>query len=80
MAEAANPAAARHVLEQAAEVGFSVDQEIGSAAVVFPRDMSLDSPLLSNALSVAVAAGIVTEDEAAALTQTSARQRRPVRH
>ena len=32
--------------------------------MVFPRDMLLDSPLLSNALSAAVAAGIVTEDEA----------------
>jgi ubiquinone/menaquinone biosynthesis C-methylase UbiE len=65
LSRAANPSAARHIPQQAAEVGFVNDQDIGSAAVVFPRDMLVDSPLLRNSLAEAVAAGVVTEEEAA---------------
>ena len=65
VAKAANPFAARHVPHQAAGVGFVNDQDIGSAAVVFPRDMVEDSPLLRSSLAEALAVGVLDEEEAA---------------
>src|SRR5919107_1623142 len=65
LSKAANPCAARHIPQQAVEVGFVNDQDIGSTAVVFPRDMLVDSPLLRNGLADALAAGVLTEEEAA---------------
>ena len=64
LSKAANPSAARHVPRQAADVGFLIDEDIGSVALIFPRDMLLHSPLLRHALSEAVAAGVLTEAEA----------------
>ena len=65
LSKAANPSAARYIPQQAAEVGFVIDQDIGSAAVVFPRDMLVDSPLLRTGLAEARDAGVLTEQEAA---------------
>jgi ubiquinone/menaquinone biosynthesis C-methylase UbiE len=64
LSKAANPSAARHVPQQAAGAGFVVDEDIGSVALIFPRDMLLDSPLLHHGLGEAVAAGVLTQAEA----------------
>ena len=64
VSKAANPFAARHIPLQATGVGFVIDPDIGSAAVVFPRDMLEDSPLLRSSLAEALAAGVLDEEEA----------------
>jgi hypothetical protein len=46
------------------QAGFVVDEDIGSEAVVFPRDMLVATHLLRNALDESVAAGALTAEEA----------------
>ena len=65
-ARTANPYAARNVPRQAIAAGLIVEPDVGSAALVMPREASLDQSLIAIVAAQAVADGTVTPAEAEA--------------
>ena len=61
-----NPYAARNLPRQAMTAGFTVDPDIGSAALLFPQDVLVEAPRLREAGAVAVAEGSLDAHEVAA--------------
>src|SRR5215218_2539743 len=64
MSNLPNPRSARHIPAQAMRAGFTVDPDIGSAALIFPPRVLLDSPLITGAADTAVATGSLGREEA----------------
>jgi len=67
-----NPYAARHLPRQAMAAGFTVDPDIGSAALVFPQAILEEAGRLRQAGAAAVADGTLSVDEV--VTAVSAQQ------
>jgi ubiquinone/menaquinone biosynthesis C-methylase UbiE len=66
MGQLANAAAARHIPRQAMAAGLVVDPDIGSSAVIYPRELLVDFPMLRMAAEQAVLDGTITREQAAA--------------
>lgn len=64
MSQLANPMAARHLPRQAMAAGLDVDPDIGSSALVYPREVLVDSRLSRLAADQAVADGTITRAQA----------------
>ena len=64
MGQMASPRVARHIPRKAMAAGLAVDADIGSSAVVFPRELLLDFPMLRLAADQAVADGLITRQQA----------------
>ena len=67
-----NPYAARHLPRQAMTAGFTVDPDIGSAALLFPQEILEEAARLRQAGAAAVADGTLSVDEV--VTALSAQQ------
>jgi SAM-dependent methyltransferase len=64
MGQVANPRAARLIPQQAMQAGFTVDGDIGSAALVMPPREVLKAPLVRVAAQQAVSDGTLSQAEA----------------
>lgn len=62
--QVANPNSARNIPRQAMTAGFTLEPDIGSAALVFPPKLLLEAPLTRMNADQAVEDGVITPDQA----------------
>ena len=64
MAQVANPRAAMRIPEQARRAGFTVDPDVGSAALILSSQALLNSPFVADNARQAVERGLVSQEVA----------------
>jgi SAM-dependent methyltransferase len=64
LASQPNPSAARWIPRQLRDAGLTLDDDIGSSALVMPARVALRSPLLAITTTAAVDEGVISREEA----------------